>query len=63
MYNKTIRQIIEEGATYTYSGEKRNVSDMVSYLRGYLGEDGKTYDAVIVLNAIIDAARDGIIEW
>ena len=58
MYAKTLRKIIEEGAETA-----KNVSGMVSYLYGYLGNDGRTYDAVIVLNAIREAANDGIIEW
>lgn len=60
---KTIRQIIEEGAILTFSGRKRNVSDMVAYMAGYLENTGYTHDAVVVLDAILDAARDGIIEW
>ena len=58
MYNKTLRQIIEEGADISV-----NVCGMVSYLKGYLESTGKTYDAAIVLNAIIEAACDGVIEW
>ena len=58
MYNKTLRQIIEDGADTA-----KDVCGMVSYLSGYLDQPGKTYDAVIVLNAIRQAACDGIIEW
>ena len=63
MKTKTIRQIIEEGAIVVFTGRKRSVGDMVAYMAGYLEHAGGTYDAVVVLDAIIEAARDGIIEW
>ena len=58
MYNKTLRQIIEDGADTA-----KDVRSMIAYLSGYLEQSGKTYDAVIVLNSIRQAAYDGIIEW
>ena len=63
MKTKTIRQIIEEGAVSLFNGRKKTVTDMVAYMAGYLESAGGTYDAVVVLDAILDAAHDGIIEW
>lgn len=64
MYGKTLRQIIEDGAK---DGTVKNIMDAVGYVAGYLESEqklsGRTFDAVIVLNAIRDAARDGIIDW
>ena len=64
MYGKTLRQIIADGAK---DGTVKNITDAVGYVSGYLESvqkcTGRTFDAVIVLNAIRDAARDGIIDW
>lgn len=64
MYAKTLREIINDGVK---DGTVKNVTDAVGYMAGYLEAEhkfsGRTFDAVIVLTAIENAAKDGIIEW
>lgn len=59
MKGKTVREIIEE-AVKTYG--MTTVSEIVIYLATLYTEDGGTYDAGIVLNAICEAWFNGIIE-
>ena len=64
MYNMTLKEIINDAAK---NGSVKNVTDAVGYLAGYLDAEhkfsGRVFDAVIVLTAIENAAKEGIIEW
>lgn len=61
MYNKTIMEIIRERA-FDENGNKRDMGDMVLVLAEYY-KNKPTIDGATVLNKLLEAYCEGVIEW